>query len=95
MSREKTNSEKKIRHNMISKCNTPAPLYVLRKDHKQCKSEMIGPPGRPVCGGNVSYNKILSHLISIILTDVYIHEKTVCMSTEGFWQKWNESTRKQ
>ena len=80
---EKTNSMDRIRHNMTSKCNTPAPLYLLRKDHKQYDSEITGPPGRPVCGGNVSYNKRLSHLISIMLTDLYIHEKTVCMSTEG------------
>ena len=30
----------------------------------------------------MSYNKRLSHLISTLLTDVYIGEKTVCSSTE-------------
>ena len=30
----------------------------------------------------MSYNKRLSHLISILLTDVYVGEKTVCSSTE-------------
>ena len=52
------------------------------KDHKECENQIIGPPGRPVCGGDVSYNKRLSHLISLLLTDVYIGEETVCSSTE-------------
>ena len=80
---EKTQSDERIRHSMMSKNNTAAPLSLLRKDHKQYESEMIGPPGRPVCGGDVSYNRRISHLISTLLTDLYIHEKTVCMSTEG------------
>ena len=80
---EKTNGHKRILSNMKSKNNPPAPLSILRKDHKQYESEITGPPGRPVCGGDVSYNKRLSHLISIMLTDLYIYEKTVCMSTEG------------
>ena len=36
-----------------------------------------------MCGGDVSYNRRISHLISTLLTDLYIHEETVCMSTEG------------
>ena len=78
----KTNTQDKILSNMRSQHNPPAPLSILRKDHKQYDSEEIGPPGRPVCGGDVSYNKRLSHLISLILTEVYVHEKTVCSSTE-------------
>ena len=80
---DKTNSSSRISSSMASKNNPPAPLSILRKDHKQYESEVVGPPGRPVCGGDVSYNKRLSHLISIMLTDLYIHEKTVCLSTEG------------
>ena len=68
--------------NMKSHNNPPAPLSILRKDHKPYESEEVGPPGRPVCGGDVSYNKRLSHLISIILTEVYAGEQTVCSSTE-------------
>ena len=67
---------------MRSHNNPPAPLSELRKDHKIYECEVIGPPGRPVCGGDVSYNKRLSHLVSMILTDVYVGEKTVCTSTE-------------
>jgi len=80
---EATNSDEKIRSSMISKNNQPAPLAILRKDHKQYDSEEIGPPGRPVCGGDVSYNKRLSHLISKLLTDLYMSERSVCLSTEG------------
>ena len=67
---------------MLSKNNPPAPLSVVRKDHKQYESEITGPPGRPVCGGDVSYNKRISHLLSMILTDVYAEETSVCSSTE-------------
>ena len=79
---KKTGSYDRIRTSMKSNNNPPAPLSVLRKDHKQCEDSFIGPPGRPVCGGDVSYNKRLSHLISLMLTDVYVGEKTVCASTE-------------
>ena len=47
-----------------------------------CENDRVGPSGRPVCGGDVSYNKRLSNIISTILTDVYVEEPTVCSSTE-------------
>ena len=76
------NDHDRIRTSMKSRNNPPAPLAVLRKDHKPHDDMIIGPPGRPVCGGDVSYNKRLSNLISTILTDVYTEEPTVCLSTE-------------
>ena len=78
----KTSNHDRIRSSMKSRNNPPAPLSVLRKDHKRYDDEVIGPPGRPVCGGDVSYNRRLSHLISMLLSDVYKGEKTVCSSTE-------------
>ena len=80
--RVKTGSHDRIRASMKSRKNPAAPLSILRKDHKPADDEEIGPPGRPVCGGDVSYNKRLSHLISTILADVYKEEETVCASTE-------------
>ena len=79
---KKTMQYNRIRSSMRSENNPPAPLAILRKDHKPYQSEVTGPPGRPVCGGDVSYNKRLSHLLSVILTDVYTKEETVCLSTE-------------
>ena len=79
---KKTGNYDRIRTSMKSNNNPPAPLSILRKDHKPCEDAYTGPPGRPVCGGDVSYNKRLSHLMSIMLTDVYAGEKTVCASTE-------------
>ena len=79
---KKTGNYDRIRTSMKSNNNPPAPLSILRKDHKQCEDAFTGPPGRPVCGGDVSYNKRLSHLMSRILTDVYVGERTVCASTE-------------
>ena len=76
------NDVDRVKQSMTSHNNIPAPLSILRKDHKPSENDVIGPPGRPVCGGDVSYNKRLSNLISTILTDVYIGEPTVCSSTE-------------
>ena len=78
----KTMNHDRIRGSLKSRNNPPAPLSVLRKDHKRYNDEHLGPPGRPVCGGDISCNKRLSHLISILLSDVYAGEKTVCASTE-------------
>ena len=77
-----TRNYDRIRSSMKSRNNPPAPLSIVRKDHKPYDNEVIGPPGRPICGGDVSYNKRLSHLISTLLTDVYKGEETVCSSTE-------------
>ena len=78
----RTMNHDRVRSSMKSRNNPPAPLCVLRKDHKRHVDEIVGPPGRPVCGGDISYNKRLSHLMSILLSDVYTGEKTVCASTE-------------
>ena len=77
------NHHDRIRSSMISKNCPPAPLSLLRKDHKECESQIIGPPGGPVCGGDVSYNKRLSHMLSTMLTEIYREEPSVCTSTEG------------
>ena len=79
---KKTNQYERIRGSMLSKNNPPAPLSVVRKDHKPYDSEVTGPPGRPVCGGDVCYNKRMSHLFSMMLSDLYTEEETVCLSTE-------------
>ena len=76
------NDYKRIKTSMTSRNNQAAPLSIVRKDHKTCDNNITGPPGRPICGGNVSYNKRLSNLMSTILTDVYIGEETVCLSRE-------------
>ena len=43
----------RIKNNMISNDSSVAPLYTLRKDHKDCSDEYRGPPVRPVCGAVV------------------------------------------
>ena len=48
-----TNNHDRIRSSLKSRNNPPAPLSVVRKDHKRCDDPIIGPPGRPVCGGDV------------------------------------------
>ena len=72
----------RIRANMKSKNIHPAPLSILRTDHRPFDDQSIAPPGDPACGEDVLYNKGLSHLISMILQDIYIDEKIVCSSTD-------------
>ena len=44
-----------------------------------------GPPVRPVCGAAASYSNRLSHMVSTILTELWISKEdgAVCISTEG------------
>ena len=44
----------RIKDDLLIKDTPPAPLYVLRKDHKVTPDPIIGPPTRPVCGANQS-----------------------------------------
>ena len=67
-----TTNHHRIRSIMKSRNNPPAPLSILQKDHKTYENVVIGPLERQECGGNVSHNRILSHMTSISLTDVYI-----------------------
>ena len=48
--------EVRIRNNMINSDSPVAPLYALRKDHKQCNDDFSGPPVRPVCEAVVGCN---------------------------------------
>ena len=77
-----TNSNKKIRSNMANKNSPYAPFSGLRKDHKPHQDLSVGPPIRPMCGGNVGYNQKLSHLISMILKESIMDETTICGNTE-------------
>ena len=65
-----TNSEMRIKNNMSNSDSQVAPLYTLRKDHKEYNDEYSGSPVRPVCGAVVGYNCKLSHMISVILAEV-------------------------
>ena len=72
----------RIRYSMKSKNCPPAPLTIPRKDHKEYESQHTGPPGRPLCSGDVSYNMRLSHLLSIMLAELHKEEESICSSTE-------------
>ena len=77
-----TGNFSRIKSNMITSDCPLAPLYTLRKDHKDIKDEIRGPPVRPVCGAVTAYNQRLSHLVSKILNEVWRDEESVCLSTE-------------
>lgn len=77
-----TGQEDRIRNSMTTTYCPLAPVYCLRKDHKMSKDPNFGPPVRPVCGATVSYNEHLSHLMSMILQEVWKQEPDVCLSTE-------------
>ena len=72
----------RIKNNMLVSDCTLAPLYTLRKDHKKTADQNSGPSVRPVCGAVSAYNRNLSHLISMILTEVWKKEESVCLNTE-------------
>ena len=79
-----THNDVRIKNNMIYSNSEAPPLYGLRKDHKVHPDSVIGPPTRPVCGANASANYRLSHLLSIILSEVWKRDRSgcVCMNTE-------------
>ncbi|KAJ7323144.1 hypothetical protein OS493_032147 [Desmophyllum pertusum] len=79
---EGVGGQARIKSNMLVSNYTLAPLYALRKDHKNTVDHNIGPPVRPVCGAVSAYNKKLSHLMSFILAEVWKEEESVCLNTE-------------
>ena len=76
----RTGHVNRIKNNMITQDCPIAPLYTLRKDHKNIDDEVKRPPVRPVCGAVSAYNQPLSHVIS--KNEVWMEEGSVCISTE-------------
>ena len=75
--------QKRIKDDLLVKNTPPAPLYVLRKDHKVTPDPKIGPPTRPVCGANRAATMRLSYLLNLIISEVWKDNSiTVCLSTE-------------
>ena len=87
----------RIKNNMISNDSSVAPLYTLCKDHKDCSDEYRGPPVRPVCGAVVGYNCKLSHVMSVILAEVWKSRENsaICMSTEDMIAEMNRTIKNQ
>ena len=56
-----TNSEMRIKNNMLNSDSQVVPLYTLRKDHKEYNDDNSGPPVRPVCGAVVGHNWAFPH----------------------------------
>ena len=74
----------RVRNASIVTGNTIAPLYSLRKDHKDVEigKETEGPKTRPVCGAKDCLNMRLSHTLSLILKELLPDNSTYCDSTE-------------
>ena len=72
----------RVKDNMQVQNHGYAPLYSLRKDHKEVENITQGPPTRPVCGGSAAYNSKISHYLGLILRPVWQETETVCQSTE-------------
>ncbi|KAL9970203.1 hypothetical protein ACROYT_G022537 [Oculina patagonica] len=79
---EGVGGQARIKSNMMVHNSSLAPLYALRKDHKNVADHNVGPPVRPVCGAVTTYNRKLSHLISFILAEVWKEAESVCLNTE-------------
>ena len=62
------NHEERIANSMTDKGEVVGPLYLLIKDHKSWSEEDgTPPPSRPICSGNVGFNRHISELLSMIL----------------------------
>ena len=79
---EVNGGQARIKSNMLANDCSLAPLYTLRKDHKTTFDQNVGPPVRPVCGAISPYSRNISHLMSVILTEVWKAEESVCLNTE-------------
>ena len=79
-----------MKNNLKSKNSEYAVLSSLRKDHKVTEDPTKGPPGRPLCSGNVGYKYRFSHLICMLLRDVTDNEPAECENTEDLIAKLNE-----
>ena len=75
-------AQERIKANLLVENSGYAPLYSLRKDHKQCDDQIKGPKTRPVCGGSNAYNRKLAHFISIMIRPIWQDEESVCTNTE-------------
>ena len=79
---KESRQEKRIRGNFHDE---KAPLLghrTSRMDHKTGEDPVKGPPGRPLCLADCSYNRSISHLISSIQREIIDDEATVCENTE-------------
>ena len=79
---EVNGGQARIKSNMLVNDCTLASLYTLRKDHKTTFDQNVGQPVRPVCGAMSAYYRNLSHFMSVILTEVWKAEESVCLNTE-------------
>ena len=60
--------EGRISNSMVDKGEVVSPLYLLIKDHKSWSEEDGSPPpSRPICSGNVGFNRHISEVLSMIL----------------------------
>ena len=94
---KETNNEVRIKNNMLNSDSQVAPLYSLHKDHKEYNNEYSGPPVRPVCGAVVGYNCKLSHIVSVLLAEVWKSKENsaICMSTEDMIAEMNSVNQNQ
>ena len=77
---KETGQEDRIRHNFENENPPLAGHRTLRKDHKEGFDPVQGPPGRPLCSADNSYNQSMS--IQPVLREMLDKEITVCENTE-------------
>lgn len=85
-----TNSVDRIKNSLKTRNSDYAVLSCLRKDHKQGFDTVEGPPGRPLCAGNIGYNYRFSHLLCMLLKDIPEDAETECENTEDLIAKIDE-----
>ena len=85
-----TGHDKRIRINFHNNEPPIAGHRTLRKDHKTDFDPIKGPPGRPLCSADSSFNYSMSHFISSILKEMINEEVTVCQNTEEMLAAFQE-----
>ena len=77
-----TNQHDRIKNSVKTKNSKYATLSCLRKDHKPGFDTEEGPPGTPLCAGNLGNNYRFSNLLCKILKEIRENEETECENTE-------------
>ncbi|KAJ8028681.1 hypothetical protein HOLleu_30990 [Holothuria leucospilota] len=75
-------AEERVRYNLCTNNNDIPPLYGLRKDHKESKDEIGGPPLRPICGAVTSCNRALAYFLCQCIRPLISSAPESCDSTE-------------
>ena len=89
------NEADRLRNALVSEGNVIAPLYILRKDHKECEDPVAGPKTRPVCGAKDCLTRRNSFMLCQILQELLPLEERHCDSTEDLLAEFEVANQRE